>query len=202
MAILRWTQTHPGWSFWLRWLAGTIGGLVLMLLLSVPLNAAAMSLPGGTDLGAPNWLGVVLMSLGWILIGATFGLGQWWALRGELEGAGWWILATTVGYPLGNLLPTVWRVTDAPLLNGLLGLLSFGLALGVLQWLVLRGRVQQAGWWILISVAGWLLVLAVTGAAYLSGLYVEPFDMLSAFLFPTAISGAGMAWLLERKIQS
>ncbi len=87
--------------------------------------------------------------------------------------------------------------TPVPDITAVLMPLSFGLALGVLQWLVLRPHVRNAGWWVLISVAGWALAFAATGAAYLSGLYVEPFDMLSAFLVPVIVSGAGMVWLLR-----
>ncbi len=76
--------------------------------------------------------------------------------------------------------------------------LTFGVILGILQWLTLRGRVYQAGWWVAISIAGWLAAFALTGAAIVSGLYVEPFDMLAAFIVPIAIAGAGIIWLLRR----
>ncbi len=200
MALTHWIRTHPGgYIFWLRWMGGTIGGLVLMLLLSMPLNLAASFMMDGPGAGSPSGpIAVVLPSLGWVLIGVSFGLGQWWVLRREFEGAGWWVLVTLVAYPLGSLLPGVLPVIDAPFRGGLMMMFSFGLALGVLQWLVLRVHVHQAGWWILISILGWLLAAALTNAAYLSGLYVEPFDMLSAFLIPPAITGAGMAWLLRR----
>ena len=42
------------------------------------------------------------------------------------------------------------------------------------------------------------LAFLLIGAAYLSGLYVEPFDMLAAFLVPTIVTGGGMLWLLRR----
>ena len=32
----------------------------------------------------------------------------------------------------------------------------FGTAAGVLQWLVLRGQVPGAGWWVLASTVGWV----------------------------------------------
>jgi hypothetical protein len=75
--------------------------------------------------------------------------------------------------------------------------LLFGLVLGVAQWLVLRRRVPQAGWWIAITIAGWILAFLLVGVAYLSGLYVEPFDMLADLLVPTIVTGIGMLWLLR-----
>ncbi len=200
MAILRWQHTRPGWNFWLRWILGTIGGLILLLLLSVPINAIVFFFTGGPEAGSPPPLTAALfVSLGWVVAGAAFGLGQWWALRSELAGSGWWVVATAAGYPLGGLLQQAFPGIDNPALRSFSMALSFGLAIGIAQWLFLRGRVRRAGWWVLISVAGWLLAVVATGAAYLSGLYVEPFDMLSAFLFPAGVSGAGLVWLLRYK---
>jgi hypothetical protein len=201
MAILRLRRTHPSWTFWFLWMLGTIGGVLLVLIVFSLLSVAMMALHGSPETGPVNEIaGAALMALNWVVIGACFGLGQWLALRRELKGAGWWILATLAGYPLGNFFPTVLPRIDNLVFGGLAMMLSFGAALGVLQWLVLRGRVLRAGWWIPISLAGWLLAFTATDVAYLTNLYVEPFDMLAAFLFPTGISGAGMVWLLQHKV--
>ncbi len=60
-----------------------------------------------------------------------------------------WVLATTLGWILGGLLP---------------GDLWIGVTVGVLQWLVLRPLVHQAGWWISLSSVGWAMghVVVVT----------------------------------------
>jgi hypothetical protein len=197
MAILRLRRTHPGWIFWLRSMLGTTVGMLLFLITSPLLSAVMSVLPGSPESGSVNPIAATaLMAVGWAEIGACFGIGQWWALRSELRGTAWWVFATLAGYPLGNSLQRALPGLDSPLYGGLTMMLSFGAALGVLQWLVLRGRFDQAGLWIPISVAGWLLAFAATGVAILSNLYVEPFDMLAAFLFPTAIDGAGIVWLL------
>lgn len=77
---------------------------------------------------------------------------------------------------------------------GAITLLLFGAVLGIAQWLVLRGRVHQAGWWIAISAGSWAL------AAVLS-LPILPW---AAFIFaleiPTALAGLGMVWLLRRPV--
>ena len=54
-----------------------------------------------------------------------------------------WLMATTLGWLLGGVL-----LPD-------LAMFTAGLVIGVLQWVVLRQRVPQAGWWVLASAAGW-----------------------------------------------
>lgn len=54
-----------------------------------------------------------------------------------------WLAVTALGWLLGGvLLPEPASVIA-------------GLVIGVLQWVVLRQRLPQAGWWILASAAGW-----------------------------------------------
>ncbi len=38
-----------------------------------------------------------------------------------------------------------------------------GAAAGLTQWVVLRGHLSRAGWWILATIAGWILGLPVGG---------------------------------------
>jgi hypothetical protein len=47
-----------------------------------------------------------------------------------------------------------------------------------------------------------MLAWAATGAAVLNKLYLEPSYLLAAFLFPRAISGPGMVWLLHHKVDT
>jgi len=54
-----------------------------------------------------------------------------------------WLLVTALGWVLGGVL-----------LPGL-ALVTVGLVIGVLQWVVLRQRLPGAGWWIVASTAGW-----------------------------------------------
>jgi hypothetical protein len=125
-------------------------------------------------------------------------VGQWLILRGHLPRTGWWILATLVGYSAPMALRWMAPGLEPPWLVGAAMYLTFGIVLGVLQWLVLRGRVDRASWWIAISIGGWMLAFALTGLAVVSGLYVEPFDLLAAFFVPVAVAGGGIMWLLRR----
>jgi hypothetical protein len=112
-----------------------------------------------------------------------------------VSGTHWWVLATAAGYAVltlaGNLAGSMIPFQGPGWLMGGIMFLMVGIALGILQWLVLSHRVDSAGWWVVISVGGWALAYAVMGLAIVSGLYAEPFDMLAAFLVPTMVSGAG-----------
>ncbi|GAB4531541.1 MAG: hypothetical protein Kow0063_10930 [Anaerolineae bacterium] len=72
-------------------------------------------------------------------------------------------MATSLGWVLGGLiLPE-------------LALFSVGLVTGILQWVVLRQYLPQAGWWVLASAAGWAGGWALIGVAPLQpGILAEP----------------------------
>lgn len=152
-------------------------------------------------------------------MGSSIGLAQWLVLRTQLVRTGWWILATIAGYASVGLLPLLASVvqpgwqewaftliisgklhwlarveetwTNASWLPGAVTLTLFGAVLGTMQWLVLRGRVRQAGWWIAISACGWALAAALS---------VVPDDfwvVTLSWVIPLLVSGAGMVWLLR-----
>ncbi len=202
MAVQSGLRSRSGWVFWILWLLATTAAVVLFMIVS-PLIFSGMSILFG---GVENTTSGMLTSMtGTVAMGALIGLGQWLVLRMYLKRSGWWVLATLIGYSLpfsiGYLIPPsfYWLGRLNPgWLTGAVLFLTFGLTLGVLQWLVLRGRVNQAGWWIVISLASWAIVTALIDLVYLSGLYVEPFDMYTAFFVPLILGGAGMVLLLRR----
>ena len=203
MAALAVDRAPPGWRFWLLWMGASIAAAVAYTLF-IPvvfgiINALAPMQQVENLAPEQRWIGIAFGLLGSGALGAAIGLAQWWVMRKYLSRVGWWVLATLIGYAvplsLGPLIPV-----REPWLAGLSVFLMFGVILGILQWLTLRGRVQKAGWWIAVSVGGWLLPYALTDIAYLSGVYVEPFDLLSAYFIPVAVAGAGMIWLLRRSI--
>ena len=68
-----------------------------------------------------------------------------------------WIMATTLGWVVGRfLLPN-------------LAFVVIGIALGVLQWLILQQRIRESRWWIIATTLGWtfgsVLVLVALPAA-------------------------------------
>ena len=189
---------HPGWMFWLWWILASIGGAVVFLIVIFPLTILFAQIAPDKSAPPPVVLSLVFSAITSGVMGAFFGLGQWLVLRRALPAMGGWVLATAIGYVVVLGLDPLIQFDALPELGGAFAFLMFGVVLGVAQWLVLRGRVDQAGWWIAISIAGWALAFLLIGAAYLSGLYVEPFDMLAAFLVPTIVTGGGMLWLLRR----
>ncbi len=167
------------------------------------------------------WMQVLAAVLCGAACGSTIGLAQWLVLRRELKRAGLWVVATVAGYASIGVLPLIagafqpgwsdWAFTlilngkmhwlarvvaDWPAAAwppGALTLTLFGAVLGFAQWLMLRRRVYQAGWWIAISTGGWACAtLAVA-------LITSPFWIVSAsWDVPVIIGGAGMFWLLRR----
>lgn len=111
-----------------------------------------------------------------VAFGCAVGVAQWIVLRGYLPDAGWWILASALGWVLGSivifttydtityisdLLRSVIRLPRGTLLP--VGIFTvYSAVLGAAQWLVLRRHTQGAGCWVFASVVGG----AVGGAAY------------------------------------
>ncbi len=196
----------PGWRFWLAWDLATVVAAIAAVIILAPLNNLALiafealgwSPASSATPGLFSMFVVSLLSaLSGAIMGAAFGIGQWLVLRRVLPGTGGWVLATLIGYPLAFAVQRVVPCGDIPVLCGSMMFLLFGIALGVLQWLVLRGRVPRSRIWVAVSIAGWLLAFLLTGAVEVSGLYVEPFDLIAALLVPTMVTGAGMIWLLR-----
>lgn len=115
-------------------------------------------------------------------------------LRRYLPRMGGWVLATAGGWLLGILLVLIpdwlhWR-------NGYRDLdqafLSLGLAIGIVQWLLLRRQLSHAGWWIAANVVGWGLLALVTGDT-LDGL-----GLLVLGLLPASVTAAALALLMKQ----
>jgi hypothetical protein len=90
-----------------------------------------------------------------------------------------WIMATTLGWISGGLF-----------LSGI-PLIASGVAAGILQWLVLQGRLVRPWRWVLASAAGWI-------AGYLLTLFFLPaeLDFLSGIILGLSV---GLAqWPLLR----
>lgn len=114
--------------------------------------------------------GILLPELAMVTAGVLIGILQWVVLRQHVRQAGWWILASALGWAAGwgiviILIPSELGILTQPIL---------GAAMGATQWLFLRRQLYQAGWWIPVSTLGWtigltgltgeLLVGAVVGA--------------------------------------
>ena len=91
-----------------------------------------------------------------------------------------WLMVTALGWVLGGfLLPE-------------LTLVVAGLVIGGLQWVVLRQRVPQTGWWILASAAGW-----AGGWAIVITLVPPEFGFLTGIVLGAAMGT--LQWLFLRQ---
>ena len=90
-----------------------------------------------------------------------------------------WLMATSIGWVLGRLL----------LPN--LAFVTIGLGLGILQWLVLRDRINNAWHWILGSTLGWTL-----GSVTVMTLIPDGMDFLNGAIIGITLGTA--QWLVLR----
>lgn len=98
------------------------------------------------------------------ILGGTFcGLCQWLLLIRRLPGVDRWPLITTIGWA-GGWAILLWCLdirldgsfTSNPILLAVIPPAA-GVIAGLPQWLLLRRRLQRAGWWILATAVGWAL---------------------------------------------
>jgi len=102
---------------------------------------------------------------------ASIVIGRWLVLRREVSRAGWWTFASIVGLVVaGGLVIAVYEIPEHGGVEKAMGDVGgnmgiavlfavFGASLGTVQWLFLRRRVSQAGWWVLASAVGFANVL-------------------------------------------
>ena len=184
--------SQVGWGFWLQWvLASTVGVFVGILgcgFMVFVLNR--YDVPGGPV--GPGLFGIVF--------GIVVGVLQWLVLRRRVSGAGWWVLASAAaGY--GIIQSGVLGPPASLSFGALLFMTGGGAVTGTLQWLVLRGQVSRAGWWVLASTVGWGLVGAVLGAFPWG---VGDTDAHVALVVTAAVLGAvtggALVWLLRQPV--
>jgi purine nucleosidase/pyrimidine-specific ribonucleoside hydrolase len=94
------------------------------------------------------------------MVGLLTGVLQYALLRRYQPRMGWWVLATTGGWLLGMLLFLITGGNRSLNLGWMF--LVMGLAIGVAQWLLLRRRLSQPGWWMIANVVGWGLLALLT----------------------------------------
>jgi hypothetical protein len=76
----------------------------------------------------------------------------------------------------------------------------FGLVMGVLQYLLLRGRVPRAGWWIGATVIGWGVLPRLLGAVVPAEVTSAPAPALAAALLGGLVA-LPQWWLLRRWVR-
>ncbi len=199
---------RPGWGFGVLWILATFVGAIVGPAFAFPVNFFLVALLGVTAPvpGTPTQQALTLtadaMGASMLFVGLGMGFCQWLLLRKHLKHSAGWILATGVAMLLAGLFR--WSLpSDTPRdAIGPLTIPAGAILLAVCQWFALRGRVPQAGWWIVICIAGWVPTLAV---AIVAGYLQLPVESLFALviivigtILPFVVAAGGMVWLLRQ----
>ena len=197
----------PGWRFWFAWMFATLAGAAVGMILSFPFQAILeAALPAQLP---PPWtptetaLIVLFKGAEGGMMGAGMGLGQWLVFRKFLKGVGGWVLATALACLAQGMFRWILPYDMPPWQVGVVITLSWGAFFGLFQWLVLRGRLRHAAWWIGINVAAGIPGVAGIAAPELLGLRLEPWLGWTlagvTFVLPFGVAAGAMVWLLRQR---
>lgn len=188
----------PRWPFYLTWILLTFICIPIAFILSFAIDAIIIYFVGdiiyvnGVRHITEDYLFMyIFIPLASLLTGAV----QYALLRRYLPRMGGWVLATFGGWLLGVFLIalTGWlNWTDEPFYLER-SLLLMGLAIGAGQWLLLRRRLPQAGWWIGANAAAWVLSALIT-----TGNSLDQFGLITLAILPACITAAVLALLMKQ----
>jgi len=188
-------RNQIGWIDWFLWVLLTTVGWFLGHIIAFILVQIIDEVVSGSSV-----LGIILKHFMFgACLGSMVGLMQWLYLREHVSRAGWWVLASTAGLAVvvggfGFAEDSNWTGADG--MFEFAEVLDWDLALGgavtgILQWLVLRGQVSRAGWWVLASTVGW-------GLSMVGNLSEAP--CLVGGVVLGAVTGVALVWLLRQPV--
>ena len=180
------------WWFWLKWVLASAAGWLVGLAVGWGTYVGVVTLvsTATADPRIGEVVGVVVgTALGLVVFGAVVGTAQWLVLRKRVYRSGWWLLVTAVGgavclvvvFFVGGIVA---NAIGAPFYLPML-MPVYGAAVGIAQWLILRKRVHQSGWWLLAAAAGWAVGCAVdadVGMAVFGALFGALFGAITGFV--------------------
>jgi hypothetical protein len=209
-------KTRIGWGFWLRWTIATtvglfvglaIGGLIFIVAFGpvfvsgwygTPIDFYGTPISGG--LGAVLCFGGPVV--GSLVVGALIGSFQWLVLRKHAIHR--WVLATIGGVGAAELVVaglSVFRFAVSPELAFLFIMVPFPALIGVMQWLVLRRLVSNAGWWVPANIVGFIVAICVPLALVLTGVMEGPDTGLLVSILGLPLYGATTGGVLVRLLR-
>ena len=215
-SIMQTGNPKTGWGLWLQWVLASIlgygGGTTIGNALAnlIPQMTCSQSFSDSFIERLTNFA-CIQPSLSLIVIvviqGLAGGFMQWLVLRRRIAGAGWWIPASALGFPLALVIADkamrlVGDFAAAPILLGIL----FGVLSGAMPWLVLRRQNAGAGWWLpahlLGALVGGALGIVAFHSAALIGLYQFTWAAAGAMFGAGlgAVTGFILIWLLDQSI--
>ena len=132
-------------------------------------------------------------ALFFLVNGGIAGLAQWLVLRLHIAISGWLWIFTTILESIISLY-----LLDVDIAGSYVAFVFYsgmiGVLIGSLQWLMLRRRMNRAGWWILILAAGHM-ISAVIFLVTRSELQMYNTNLVSTAVYG-ALTGAGLIALL------
>ena len=151
------------------------------------------------------WVAILgpLSAMCWPVLVLLPGALQWLVLRRRVLQAGWWVVATAAGVLIGTYLAASRQMLDLYLarrdaLDGLLAYSTFGTALSLAQWMVLKRWSAQAHRWIIANMLAWPTGWAVAKAlgAVLGWPWLAGIEPLVVGCFAGLLTGVALASLL------
>ena len=145
---------RPGWRLWFLWLlTGAIGW-------GWSMDPSLFGLGSAYEIGASRLMLTIppfpSVAVGVVVVGVL----HWLILRRYLDRAIRWVVANLAAAVVGVLLLWLANLFDPD--NGfVVAVVLHGTTAGLMQWLVLRQQLRQAGWWLLASTVGWLVAIPV-----------------------------------------
>ena len=192
-------HTNVGWGFWIAWVLASIVGFGMGSLIGMSVSYTLLP-----EMGITDEFGVAHLLMFGTMLGTTSGFLQWVVLREKVAQAGWWVLASAMGFAIaGGTLGTI-GINENYLTAGILFTVLFGVAGGIMQALVLkRAQIARVGLWVLVNILGSLVGAISVPVAEAISAATGNYD-LSTMVFGLllgaglgAIPGAALVWLLR-----
>ena len=186
----------------------------LSAVISIDLVKAAEAVDAGrlapTDSRAYTVAAYALAFAYYILPPVLTAVIQWLVLSRAFRRAGWWVVATTLGFIAGiAAINPVFAFVSFRFVGeesgwGIVaGAIVCGMIAGVAQWFVLRRRLIHAYWWVVASTVGWtaaiLLILRLTRALE-AGFGASLAAALASGALYGVVTGFALVWLLRRPV--
>lgn len=204
-------------GLWWQWLIATAAGLGIGLFLVIPEIQGNLSirLPFLPTVGLSSLLAMGLVGFFQALvIRSHFTTWRLWILATLVGWIGFLALSTYADYYFSLNFSAVSVYGPFVLGNPIMGI-QLGSMVGVFQWLILIGKVEDASWWIPISAIAYAIGLPIAAQSDVeraigSVRYGNPLDIrvllttgkagVYCGIAVGAISGLGLIWLLHRRI--
>ena len=187
-------QVNTGRGYWLAWFLASVMGYGM---------GAILGMSAAYRLFDRDPFDVIMgVTLGTVM-GVTGGYFQWVVLRERIAGAGLWAMAGALGLGLAMSVIVAADTGENYALAGVLIGSIFGVAGGILQWLILRRKVPRAGWWLFANFLGSLIgaiaipLAAAIGEAGNWNLGVMTLGLVFGAA-NGAFTGAALVWLLRQ----